>query len=779
MTLHELITHFEVSKKISSTSYQCKCPVHNDNKASLTISEQQDKLLLHCHAGCDTKDILEAVGLDFKALSNHEPPNWRERLEYGQKKRIEAVYDYRAADGKYLYSKVRFEGKEIRYITIDRENDRYEYCKTSGLATLYRLPELLKAVKDGYPVYIVEGEKDVETLRKLGYTATTAGGVNDWRKEYAQYFTGAKVVILPDNDEPGLQLKDRIIRDLKHYAHSIRWAITSTADKGDVTDYLQKEGHTKEDLERLIEESAENSHLSHLSHSTSMPQNDNSAIFAIFAPIVGKQKKLMPTFPKQCLPDRIRLYVEAVAESLQVPIDMVASFVLVIISLCATGKLWINIKPDWTESLNLYVVIVGRPSERKTPVLKEVIRPVFKYMNEENERRRPDIAEYELKKKIINGRLKTIQDALSRPQKGNKEAKYTIQDALDCQRKLAELKEVSLLKLIVDDITPEALAKVMKENDERMAIISAEGGIFGMMTGRYNNNTNIDIFLKGYSGEYYSSGRIGREDNDLQHPYLTIGLAVQPQVITDIMDNKELRGRGLLARFLYTIPNTRIGSRVYRTKKIDPEIRKEYDTLCETLLSAGDFGEGFERVIKLSSEADALAEEYYQWIEPQLPEEFEEIEDWAGKLHGNTMRIAGLLHVIKHKFNAVSVPVSAETMRSAIEIGKYYLEHSKLAFDIMGLADPQEVKDAKYIISRLETNSKNSKNSKIDSISKRDLYDLCKGHLKTVDEMEPGLQCLVDHGYIAIVTESQGRGRPSEKIYINPEYYKWKEQQQK
>lgn len=252
MTLEELMTHFELGRKNNNTSYQCKCPVHKDSKASLTVSEKDGKLLLHCHAGCDAKDILGAVGLTFKDLRGYETPKWRERLEYGQKKRIEAVYDYRAADGKYLYSKVRFEGKDIRYITVDKENDRYTYCKPKNLTTLYRLPELLQAVRGGYPVYIVEGEKDAETLRKLGYTATTAGGVNEWRKEYAAYFIGAKVVILPDNDKPGLALKDQIMKDLKHYAHSIRWTITSKRDKGDVSDYLLQEGHTKEDLKALV-----------------------------------------------------------------------------------------------------------------------------------------------------------------------------------------------------------------------------------------------------------------------------------------------------------------------------------------------------------------------------------------------------------------------------------------------------------------------------------------------------------------------------------------------
>lgn len=401
---------------------------------------------------------------------------------------------------------------------------------------------------------------------------------------------------------------------------------------------------------------------------------------------------------------------------------------------------------------------------------------MLRYVNEENKRRKPAIKEYELKKKIISGQLKTIQEALS---KKNSKTKYTIQDALDCQKELEDLEEVKDLRLIVDDVTPEALIRAMKDNDERMGIISAEGGIFGMMAGRYNANTNIDIFLKGYSGEYYSSIRVGSGTLDLIHPYLTMGLAVQPQVITDVMENKDFRGRGLLARFLYSVPNTRVGERVYRTQRIEPSIRAEYEKLCTELLDVPDLTGFAERIIKLSPEADRLAEEYYMWIEGQLNNDLEPIEDWAGKLHGNTMRIAGVLHVVKHRLNSVNVLLEEDTMRAAIEIGKYFIEHSKAAFDLMGLSDPPEVQDAKYIISRLEQNSKNSNNSKIEYISKRDLFDLCKGHMRNVEEMEPGSQCLIEHGYIAIVKERQGRGRPTEKIYINPEYYKWKESQKR
>lgn len=257
MTLQEIIGHFKVSRKISNTSYQCKCPVHSDKQASLTISEERGKILICCHAGCDTKEVLAAVGLTFADINeNPEKPayTWRDRLERSQDKKIETLYHYKDENGKYLYTKVRFEGKVMRYLTIDEVNDRYNYGKPKGSETLYNLPDLIKGVREGYPVYYVEGEKDVNTLKAMGMIATTAGSANDWKKEYARFFTGAKVVILTDNDESGMNLKDDIVKDLKHYAHSVKWCITSKAEKGDVTDYIKKEGHTKEELLRIISE---------------------------------------------------------------------------------------------------------------------------------------------------------------------------------------------------------------------------------------------------------------------------------------------------------------------------------------------------------------------------------------------------------------------------------------------------------------------------------------------------------------------------------------------
>lgn len=496
----------------------------------------------------------------------------------------------------------------------------------------------------------------------------------------------------------------------------------------------------------------------------------NKVTFVTFVTLPTKTKKQLPPFPIEGFPVEIREYIEAVAESLQVPVDMVAMAVLTIVSLCIQGKYQIAPKKDWIESLNLYSIVIGCPSERKSPVLKEVEAPIFEYMEKENERRKSDIAEYKANKTILSGKLKTINDSLM---KGGTKTKYTVQDAMECQKKIDELEEVNELQLVLDDVTPEALVNVMKRNNERIGVVSAEGGVFGMMAGRYNNNTNIDIFLKGYSGEYYHSTRMSRSDISLKNPYLTILLMVQPQVISEIMENRDFRGKGLLARFLYSNPTSKVGCRTYRSKPVPDSVRATYKALLHELLNI-DEQDCVERNITLSEEADNVAEKFSQWIEPRLLTELADIEDWAGKLHGNTMRIAGVLHVIKYGLGSMSVQLEENTMKSAIKIGMYLIEHAKSIFEDFGLSEPKDIKDAKYILSKLPPRDKCDKCDKT-YISKRDLLRTCR-RFEKIEEMEDGLNCLIEHGYFCVVKEkSSGKGRPLEKIYINPEYYKLKE----
>lgn len=260
MEYNEFLKHFDLNGATPrNNTINVRCPCHNDKKASLSISQgRNNRIILNCHAGCNYKNILSEVGLTEEDLFNDgrtkQKNTWRDKIASRVDRPIDAVYDYKDANGKYLYSKIRFIGKHIRYAVIDKKNDSFTMEKPKGVYSLYNLPAAIRAIKKGYPVYITEGEKDVNTLKDLGFTAVTAGSVSDWRSEFAHYFTGARVVILPDNDAPGLELKDKILKSLRAFAHSIKVVITSQAEHGDVTDYLEAEGHSKEDLKKLMDE---------------------------------------------------------------------------------------------------------------------------------------------------------------------------------------------------------------------------------------------------------------------------------------------------------------------------------------------------------------------------------------------------------------------------------------------------------------------------------------------------------------------------------------------
>lgn len=263
MNLQEVSTYFSGVTRFKGDSFQCKCPVHDDHTASMTVSNGRKGIVVHCHAGCETKSILEAVGLRESDLfydSNvtKVKQDWKDRLERSKKKKIVGIYDYKDESGKYLYSKIRFEKdengkKEMLYGVLDKENDWLQYGLKGKRKTLYNLSELRQAAAQKRTIYYTEGEKDVETLRKMGMIATTAGSSGDWRRIFSKYFSGVNVILLPDNDEAGEKLTGKMVSDLIGIANSIKVVKTSDRKHGDVTDYFQ-DGYTLEDFNKLVDE---------------------------------------------------------------------------------------------------------------------------------------------------------------------------------------------------------------------------------------------------------------------------------------------------------------------------------------------------------------------------------------------------------------------------------------------------------------------------------------------------------------------------------------------
>lgn len=261
MTYDEVLTHFQVKKRYQDKA-QCKCPAHDDRQASLTVTKGRDSVLIHCHAGCDIDNVLSAAGLKKSDLFYQEKrtgSSWQAYIESREKKKIEAVYNYVSSNGSYAFTKVRMQAKKMIYGTL--ANERFTYGlggrTRKELCAVYApdgVQAINKAVSEGKPIFIPEGEKDADTLAKQGYTAFSYGGVNDWVADMAQLCKGAVVYVLADNDEPGQRVANTIQSDLQGIAKSAKVIVpVPDTPKADISDYFAA-GHSKAEFEGLLQQ---------------------------------------------------------------------------------------------------------------------------------------------------------------------------------------------------------------------------------------------------------------------------------------------------------------------------------------------------------------------------------------------------------------------------------------------------------------------------------------------------------------------------------------------
>jgi len=205
------------------------CPAHEDTNRSLSVSEGDDgRVLLRCHANCKTEDIVSALGLSmadlFPASKTKDTPL-----------KLIQTYDYRDEAGELLYQVQRFEPKTFRQRRPDGKGG-WTYSLKDTRRVLYQLPELTRAES----IIIVEGEKDVDSLRAMKFVATwNPGGAGKWLPEYSDHLKDKHVVLIPDNDDPGREHMLKVAQALQGVAANIRWLeIPDLPVKGDVSDFI-------------------------------------------------------------------------------------------------------------------------------------------------------------------------------------------------------------------------------------------------------------------------------------------------------------------------------------------------------------------------------------------------------------------------------------------------------------------------------------------------------------------------------------------------------------
>jgi replicative DNA helicase len=479
----------------------------------------------------------------------------------------------------------------------------------------------------------------------------------------------------------------------------------------------------------------------------------------------------VPAFPVEVLPGWLGDYVAAVATATQTPTDLAGMLALAVLATVAAGAVEVQPRPGWREPLCLFVAVGMDAGTRKSSVFSALTQPIAEFERQQAAATLPAITETATLRRIADQAAAAAEAAASKAPIDQQEERQA--EAIARAADVANLVVPPVPRWLVDDATPEALAGLLATYG-RIALLSPEGDVFDQMAGRYNQaaGPNLGVYLKGHAGDLLKVDRRGRPPEYVERPCLTIGLAVQPEVLQGLASRPGFRGRGLLARFLYSLPASLVGRRQAGAPPVPEPVADRYTLELQTLaasLTAPASDDDGPIVLALDQEAAELLLGFERDLEPRLAAgsgDLAHLAGWAAKLAGATCRLAGLLHLAGHLRDGWARPIGADTLTSAIWLADYLIEHARAVFDLMG-ADPR-LDDARWLLDWITRTNRTQ-------FTRRDAHKAApRGRFPKATDLEPALSLLQEHGYLRRVDpqpsrDPHGRGRPaSPRFLVNP-----------
>lgn len=470
-----------------------------------------------------------------------------------------------------------------------------------------------------------------------------------------------------------------------------------------------------------------------------------------------EDKMMLPSIDKGILPPILQDFCTACSESLEVSLESVLCTSLACISIAIQKKFYVEIKEGYREPTNTYWLIALPPSERKSSIVSLCRSPIEEW---EREKQRNEIVE----NKQRESEKKTLQKAIE--YKRNQASKADRETFQKFTQEIAEL-ELHLpepyvyTRLLADDITPEALGCLLANQNGKIGILEAEGGLFHTIAGRYSQGVpNLDVLLKGYSSEHIRIDRKNSAPIFVEHAHITLFLFVQPCILQNRGAGEVFRGRGLDARFIYFFPKSKVGNRKLDTESIPIIIKQRYAQHIRMLLDIQCNEEPY--TLKLDQEAYEEWLSFSQKIERKLllHSELGSLSDWGGKLPGLVARLAGILYCATHTVPQKYI-IDKETMQKACYLGDIFIKHAQYAYGFM--AGCEDKNNAIKILKWIQSTG-------IEQFSARDCFSKHRDMGKQ-EVVNKALKILVEHGYIREFDRGRKRevGRkPSPQYEVNP-----------
>ncbi|WP_436759377.1 YfjI family protein [Streptosporangium sp. V21-05] len=394
---------------------------------------------------------------------------------------------------------------------------------------------------------------------------------------------------------------------------------------------------------------------------------------------------LLPPFPLHTLPGDTGKFVQAVAVYTQTPPE-IAAFATIGALSTAVGS-HATISGQWTEeTLALFLSSIADSGDGKSRAFKAVNAPIYRL---ESALRRAWDAEYGENAEQLEiaqaARDKIIKDLAS----AHGDKRRTLLADLDTLKDtIKELTGPPRPQLLVGDVLPEALARLMHRVGGHIGIISAEGTFLGNICGRYNNGKpNLEFVLTAWdASEPWRPDRISRDSFELERPSLALSLSVQPVVIDDAISSKSVTDKGLLNRFLLARPASLAGNRdvrpphipAYLSEAWDACVRRAFYAVCpEGRIFDDDGAPAPPTPMQVGEDAEQLMLAWRERHERRLDPDTGDlvcIKGWMSRAAGNAYRLAAILHLAGG--HDPQMPVGAEVMTDALAIVDYCIPHA-------------------------------------------------------------------------------------------------------
>ena len=478
---------------------------------------------------------------------------------------------------------------------------------------------------------------------------------------------------------------------------------------------------------------------------------------------ISVDRPSLPAFPVEQLPEPLRSWVVATAEACQVPVDLPALLSLSVCAGAVARRVEVLAGRNWFEPLNLFTATLLEPANRKSAVFSAALKPLREVERKLIELAAPEVAKLASARRIKEADLKRAEKKAS-----DKSCPESAELAGRLATELANEPIASLPKLLVDDATAEAIEMQLAAQGGRLVVAGCEGGLFDIMAGRYSSGVgNLDCFLKGHAGDDLRVDRVIRGSVVIDRCCLTLAYAVQPDVVRGMSERSSFRGRGLIGRFLYAIPESRLGSRRIDAEPVSGSVADAYGALVRRLADVPDGPDGKPWLVRLSPSAKACFLDWQREVELMLGDvgRMVEFRDWGGKLAGLTARLVAIMHLVSIDDAEPWVkPVERSLIESAILIARWAIFHAEAVVGLMTGAGGG-LDDAAYVLRWIRESERKEFARRDVQVHARSRFD---GEPEKLDD---ALELLVDRGWIRPVasTERPGPGRkPSPRFEVNP-----------